>query len=204
MCLLRRALPALFLTGVLAACGAGDDQPASSGESVTSTSETTTTSTTEAAAACSAAALSDSRTDDQPDLPRSVADARSAVLDAALACDLVRLEELSLGGDGQFTYSFGQTGPAGLAEHLRAREAEGEEIVRLLVETLRLPYVSEGTYAWPSAHSAAPGDRDWEALRGLYTDEQIAEWRAPGSSGFLGYRVGFTAAGDWQFFVAGD
>jgi hypothetical protein len=40
------------------------------------------------------------------------------------------------------------------------------------------------------------------ALEGLYSDEEIATFINYGS--FLGWRVGITEGGDWQFFVAGD
>lgn len=172
MRLLRRALPVLLLAGVLAACGSGGDEPAASGES-------TSTTTTEAVPACAAAVLSDNRTDDQPDLPEAVAATRAAIIEAALACDLGRLEELSLAGDGAFNYSFGQPGPAGLAEHLRTREADGEELTRILVETLRLPF---------RAREIPDGDR-------------YVSWDRPDP---LDYRVGITESGDWMYFVAGD
>ena len=202
----RRALSALVLVVVLAACGSDDQQPAATGDATTtsSTAPPTSSTTTEPAEACSAAALSNTATDDQAELPPAVAETRAAIIEAAVACDLDRLEELSVEGDGQFSYSFGATSPEGLADHLREREAEGEEIVRILVETLRLPYVSEaGTVAWPSAHQQSPSESDWDALRTLYRDEEVDAWRS-GGSGFLGYRVGITEAGDWQFFIAGD
>ena len=180
MRLLRRALPVLLLAGVLAACGSGSDDPAASGDPTSTTSSTApTTSTTEAAPACAAAALSDNRTDDQPDLPDAVAATRAAIIEAALACDLERLEELSLAGDGAFNYSFGQPGPAGLADHLRTREADGEELTRILVETLRLPF----------------------QLRQIPDGDRYVSWDRADP---LDYRVGITESGDWMYFVAGD
>ena len=164
---MRRTLP-FVLVLALAACGSGDDRVAA-----------TTTSTTEPGEACSSLVLSDNRTDDQPDLPDAVAATRAAIIDAALACDFERLEELSLAGDGTFNYSFGQPGPAGLADHLRAREAEGEELSRILVETFRLPFQDQ---------QIPDGDRyvSWDHADPLY------------------YRAGITEAGDWMYFVAGD
>lgn len=204
-----RALFALVLVGALAGCGSGDDQPAATGDtSTTSTTSTTvpstTTSTTAPTASCSAGTLTPTDAGAGTDPPDAVTSTRADILDAARACDLDRLEELSLAGDGQFSYSFGATGSEGLADHLRDREADGEEIVRLLVETLRLPHVTEGDLvAWPSAHQETPSEADWDALRPLYGDEQVDAWQA-GGSGFLGYRVGISATGDWQFFIAGD
>ena len=55
---------------------------------------------------------------------------------------------------------------------------------------------------WPTAYTDAPTAEDWQALAGIYPQELIDSFRENGS--FLGYRVGITPAGDWQFFVAGD
>jgi hypothetical protein len=48
-----------------------------------------------------------------------------------------------------------------------------------------------------------PSGSDWRALRVLYTQAQIDAMRRAGV-GYLGFRVGITPAGDWQYFIAGD
>jgi hypothetical protein len=45
-------------------------------------------------------------------------------------------------------------------------------------------------------------DADWDALRGLYTDEQVEQFQAADS--YTGWRTAITDAGDWMYFVAGD
>ena len=83
-----------------------------------------------------------------------------------------------------------------------------------LAKVLAMPYApvhANGTlaprnrarfYVWPSAHRANPSERDWQALRTLYSPRQIEQMRRAGS--YFGYRVGITPAGDWQYFIAGD
>nr|MDP9453961.1 hypothetical protein [Actinomycetota bacterium] len=59
------------------------------------------------------------------------------------------------------------------------------------------------TYLWPAA---ATGDEDdWSAISeaGLYSEEELEAMQRAGS-GYLGYRLGITAEGDWLFLVAGD
>ncbi len=74
-----------------------------------------------------------------------------------------------------------------------------------LVRVLALPYARNEAnfYVWPSAHRARPRERDWNVLRTLYPPGLIERMKRQGT-GYLGYRVGITPAGDWQYFVAGD
>ena len=84
-----------------------------------------------------------------------------------------------------------------------------------LVKVLSLPYATVAAdgravprakarfYVWPRAHRVNPSLRDWQALLVLYTQAQIDAMRRAGI-GYLGYRVGMTPAGDWQYFIAGD
>jgi hypothetical protein len=193
-----RRLVVVALLVLLAGCG--DDEGTAA--STTTTTTTSSTTTTAPAVRCSASGLE--RPAPQQGLPVPVADRRDDILDAALACDYDRLGELAAAGDGQLSYSFGGPHPGGFAGHLREREAAGEDLLALLVRTLGLPSASaEGFVVWPSAHQQAPSHADWEAVRPLYGDEAIDEMIASGS-GFLGYRVGITPAGDWQYFVGGD
>jgi hypothetical protein len=75
--------------------------------------------------------------------------------------------------------------------------------MRILVESLRQDgHQYQGNWVWPEAYADAPSDEAWEELSGIYPPDQITSWREQGQ--FLGYRVGITPDGDWQFFVAGD
>jgi hypothetical protein len=56
--------------------------------------------------------------------------------------------------------------------------------------------------SWPSADQEVRTDTDWNALKGMYTDEQVAGFKS--SDLYTGYRVGVTDAGDWMYFVSGD
>lgn len=149
---------------------------------------------------CSAAAL-DPTPKAQPALPSRVAAMRRAIVAAATACDYEELQDLALAGTPSFTYTFGlESTPA---EHWRSLEARGEPVLAELVAILDVPFTRErGTYAWPSAFTENPTEKDWEALRPVYSEEQIESFKRFGA--YVGYRVGITRRGDWTFFVAGD
>ena len=167
-------------------------------ETVTQT-VTSPAETGAAAGECSAADLSAELPED-PALPAPVADVRARIAEAAVECDYDRLQEIALEVDG-FTYSYG--GETSAADFWAGAEERGEQPLKILVESLRQPgHEYQGNWVWPSAYTDAPTDADWQALSGLYTQDQITSWREQGQ--FLGYRVGITPAGDWQFFVAGD
>ncbi len=117
-------------------------------------------------------------------------------------------ERLALAGQA-FTYSFG--GPGQPAEYWREAERAGQPVLRHLVILLGLPHGTrdvEGTvhYLWPSAFAydswEAVPQLDRDALRALYSEDQLRDFAAFGS--YVGHRVAITAAGDWIFFVAGD
>jgi hypothetical protein len=197
---MRRTLLLFALLALSAGCG-GDGEV---GASVTVTQtvtvrETVTEPAPPAGGSCSAAGLSADLP--EQDLPEAVADVRRRIAAAAVACDYEALQEIALEQDG-FTFSFGaETSPA---DYWAGLEERGEEPMRILVETLGTPVTRNeaGAYAWPSAYTESPSEEDWAALEGIYTDEEIASFKAAGS--YLGYRVGITPDGDWQFFVAGD
>lgn len=154
--------------------------------------------------ACSAA--EDEPLDDQLDLPDVVAERRNAIAEAALACDLDRLVGL-VGPD--FTASFGGDDPTTV---WTSGEEAGDEVLRWLVDILRLPYGivevdgEEPIYVWPSAHSYASWDAvpstDRQALLAVYSEDDLDQFEAFG--GYAGYRVGVTESGRWLYFVAGD
>ena len=165
------------------------------------------------ATGCSAASLPAGRA--VRGLPRAVARMRLRIIAAARRCDYATLVRLGNERGRGFTFSYGatQTAPqfwrAGERSSVRPRPMEA------LVKVLSLPHaaVTAGGrattpararfYVWPSAHRERATERDWRALRTLYTPQQIDRMRR-GGTGYLGYRVGITPSGDWQYFVAGD
>ena len=162
---------------------------------------------------CSAASLPAGRA--VPGLPHAVATMRLWIIAAARRCDYATLVRLGNERGRGFTFSYGatQTAPqfwrAGERSSVRPRPMEA------LVKLLSLPHAAVALngrattpqrarlYVWPSAHRERPTERDWRALRTLYTAAQIERMKR-GGTGYLGYRVGITPQGDWQYFVAGD
>jgi hypothetical protein len=195
----------LALALALGGCGGGDEESTTVTVTETETETVTQTVTTEPEPAspsgeCSAAGLSADLPAD-PSLPGLVATMRAEIAAAAVECDYERLQELALQGGTGFTYSYG--GETSAADYWAGAEERGEEVMRILVETLRLSgHLYQGNWVWPPAYADAPTLEDWQSLAGLYPQEQIDAFREMGS--FLGYRVGITPAGDWIFFVAGD
>jgi hypothetical protein len=151
---------------------------------------------------CSAAGLAPARP--VAGLPKPVASMRLRVDAAARRCDFAALERLADEHGRGLEFSFGAERSAAAFWRRLERRPERPRPMEALVKILKMPFVHEGRfYSWPSAHQRRPKERDWRALRTLYTARQIAAMRRAGI-GYLGYRAGFTAGGDWQFFVAGD
>lgn len=205
----NRALVLLVGVLALAGCGGGENAasdtvppPAISVTVVTTETVAAPPATTSApAASCSAAGLS-AGLPAQPGLPEAVATIRDAIAAAAVACDYDRLQELALEGSGGFTASYGAETSA--ADFWRGEEERGGRPLARLVQVLATPFGRNeaGLYAWPSAYTDQPTEEQWNALEGIYTHDEIASFKELGS--YLGYRVGITPGGDWQFFVAGD
>ena len=152
---------------------------------------------------CSASGLAPAKRVDG--LPRAVSSMRRRIVAAARRCDYAGLERLGRERGSGFSFSFGADTSA--ARFWRRLERTGEQPAPMgaLVRVLAMPYArgSDGSYVWPSAHRPNPTERDWKALRTLYTPKQIDAMKR-GGTGYLGYRAGITASGDWQYFVAGD
>ena len=192
---------------VLALAGCGGAQNAASD---TTPPETVTVVTTETVAAppettpavtCSASSLS-ADLPAQDGLPAAVATLRDRIAAAAVACDYDALQELALEGGTGFTASYGSETSA--ADFWRGEEERGGKPLAKLVQILATPFGRNeaGFYAWPSAYTDRPTEAQWQSLEGIYSHDEIASFKELGS--YLGYRVGITPAGDWQFFVAGD
>jgi hypothetical protein len=144
----------------------------------------------------------------QAGLPEAVENMRRVIAELAAACDYKGLEQLA--GD-DFSYRYGASGSA--ARYWRSID-RSEEITALMVKLLNTPYKKDDTlgpgapvfYYWPAVHGPDPTERDFEALEGIYTDEEIQSIRdaIQQGGGYLGYRFGITDEGKWSFFLAGD
>lgn len=187
---------------VLVGCGGGGEKATT----VTVTQPVTVTETvTETAlppeSACSTSGLR-IVLPEEADLPAQVAGTRRRIFEAAVACDYDALQAVALEGEPGFTYSYG--GETSAADFWRGEEERGGRPLAILVQILAMPHTRNeaGFYAWPTAYSEHPTEEAWNALEAVYSRGEINAWRELGS--YLGYRVGITPAGEWQFFVAGD
>ena len=197
-----RPLALLAIVAAFAAgCGGSDEEASTVTVTTTETvTETVTTGEPAGGGECSAAGLSADLPADSA-LQAPVADMRQQIADAAVECDFDALQALALQGETGFTYSYG--GETSAADFWAGAEEREEDVMRILVESLRQDgHEYQGNWVWPTAYTDAPTDADWEALEGLYPQDQLDSMRQSGS--FLGLRVGITPAGDWIFFAAGD
>ena len=149
---------------------------------------------------------------DQPDLPDAVAVTRAAIYEAAMSCDFDALKAISDQTENGVQTSFGGTS----VELFWQGESRGDPLLRSLVEHLNLPYaanenvVGQTFFVWPSAfeNMTTPyGDgispEEYAALLEVYNVSELEEmW--DGIGGYVGWRNGIAADGEWQFFIAGD
>jgi hypothetical protein len=165
------------------------------------------------AARCSASALPAAKP--VAGLPPRVASMRMRIVAAARRCDYAALVRLGNERGRGLAFSFGATADAAAYWRMLERTGPRPRPMEALVKVLSLPYAAVGLngravppararfFVWPSAHRLNPSAADWRALRALYPQAQIDAMRR-GGSGYLGYRVGITPRGDWQYFIAGD
>lgn len=117
---------------------------------------------------------------------------RSAIVRAAIDCDYFRLSLLTA---TEFE------GPEDLILTLTRAESEGTPAMGDIVRTLGLPYAANGEspeieFVWPSILGDEPTDEDWAALRLVYNEERIEEWRT-GRGPFDGVAITITEDGRW-------
>ncbi len=144
----------------------------------------------------------------QGELPDDVAAMRDAIFAAAMVCDYEALGELANGGEVPFEASFGGGDVPGYWKDLEIR---GGAVVAAMVRHLNLAYAeTDETYLWPSATvdlTSPSGDglaeADYTALLELYSVDELEEMFDV-LGGYVGWRHGINAAGDWRFFLAGD
>jgi hypothetical protein len=198
---MRRRFVITTLAAALAVTACGSDGP---GDATSTTTVEPTITTVTQPKRCSADGMERPGARPSSEVPAAAVATWEALSTAALDCDYDALDQVAVVGDGVVRYTFGEQSPdETIGAHLRAREADGEPVLRILAQILGLRAVrADGMWAWPAAHGPTPTDDDWRALEAIYPPDQIAAWKQQGS--FLGYRVGITDAGDWQYFIAGD
>jgi hypothetical protein len=195
----RGPIAAALAVVALAGCGGSDRETTT--VTVTQPVIVTFTDTAPPAeTACSASGLRIALPDQE--LPAPVAETRRRIFEAAIACDYDALQAIALEDEPGFTYSYG--GETSAADYWRGEEERGGRPLAILVQVLAMPHTRNeaGFYAWPTAYSEHPTEEAWNELEAVYSRDEINAWREFGS--YLGYRVGITPAGEWQFFVAGD
>ena len=142
----------------------------------------------------------------QSALPAPVAEARSAIVEAATECNFTALERLA-GPD--FFYTFDATSGADLSRFWQQSDQQNFDTLAVLVRTLDLPFAeSTGVdetvvYVWPAvAEIENPTEADWQALSAVYNEEEIEFYKNFG--GFIGWRIYISADGTWIGAIAGD
>jgi hypothetical protein len=147
------------------------------------------------------------------ELPGPVVETISQIEQAARAEDWDRLAALALQGGTPFTATFGEelTTTSELAAYWRGLATE-EDLPRILTGLLGLPdwYPTQAAgadgadvtiYVTPRfMHD--PTDASRAALESALGAEWLELQMVDGQ--YLGWRIGITAGGDWQFFVQGD
>jgi hypothetical protein len=194
------AVPLLVLA---VACGSDSNTPVASGDAP-STTTTAPAPPGDTSAGCSMSGVRVAFVE-QSGLPEAVISKRKEILATAAACDYRALGALA---GPQFNYSFG-SGKGDASAYWHKQEDEGTPVMRELSQILDLPHATRelpdggGTYySWPSADQDVRTQADWDALKGVYTDEQVAAFQKDDL--YTGYRAAITETGDWMYFVSGD
>jgi hypothetical protein len=136
-------------------------------------------------------------------MPAEVAAARDFLLDAARRCD-EQLLFTAIEESEQFTYSFGATGDA-IGYWWELEEAGEQPFLRLAQVLSTTPSTLEDgdLWVWPQVHTGRTEDTTDAAWAELTWLEDPEATRSAGE-GYLDWRVGITADGQWRFFVRGD
>ncbi|GAB3162683.1 hypothetical protein GCM10027059_15830 [Myceligenerans halotolerans] len=152
---------------------------------------------------CSAAGLDD--TSDFSFEPDPVARTAQALVDAALACDLLALEEIEEPGVTQLH----RAAEVSVAERFALPE-EGDDVYAKLATLLSGVAVVDpetGNYVWPTVASPEYQDDpvawDYAVELGFATPAQADEWRAAGGA-YHGWRMSIEPDGTWRTFLGPD
>ena len=144
-------------------------------------------------------------------LPEPVRRARRQLIEAARSGDIEELRVLIEAQPDTPAVSFGDPGDP--IEYLKAlsSDAEGREILAVLLEVLESGFVrvSPGTaeeiYVWPYFAQYPPEALTPEQLVELFTLVTAADYEDMRSYGsYTFFRVGIAPDGRWLFFLAGD
>lgn len=138
-------------------------------------------------------------------LPEPVATTRTAIVPAALVCDLDGLEATA---DIDFLTSFG----GGDAASLREGETEGRGELGTPLELLDMSHevidmgAGRTIDVWPSAYAYESWDEvpaeSVEELGAIHTQEEIESFDTANQS--LGWRTAIDSEGRWLYFIAAD
>lgn len=132
-------------------------------------------------------------------LPEATSARASEVLELAAACDRDGLAALA--EQDQTFLSFGVVTPE---EAFAGPEGAERAAAITILLTLFEPgqEAPDAPYRWPGAVET---EDDWTLLvdSGLYTQDEVELLRGSGM-GYIGWRVGVDASGQWSFLVAGD
>jgi hypothetical protein len=148
---------------------------------------------------------------DEADLPAPVRATRQALIDAAKSGDIEMLRALMEAQPEQPAVSFGDPGdPIAYLKELSA-DAEGREILAILLEVLESGYVRTGAgteeeiFVWPYFAVYPLELLTPEQLVELFTLLTAADYEDMKSyGGYTFFRVGIAPDGRWLFFIAGD
>jgi hypothetical protein len=144
-------------------------------------------------------------------LPAPVQEMRRKLIEAARSGDIERLRALMQEQEKPPSVSFGDPGDP--IEYLKAlsADAEGREILAILLEVLLsgFAHVGEGTeddlFVWPYFAEYPLNALTPEQLVELFTLVTAADYEDMKSYGaYTFFRVGIAPDGRWLFFIAGD
>lgn len=147
----------------------------------------------------------------EEELPAPVREMRQKLVEAARSGDMEQLRALMQAQPEPPTVAFGDPGDP--IEYLRALsgDAEGREILAILLEVLESGYtrVGAGTteeiYVWPYFAQYPVEALTPEQIVELFTLLTAADYEDMKSYGsYTFFRVGIAADGRWLYFVAGD
>ncbi len=145
------------------------------------------------------------------DLPTPVREMRQKLIDAARSGDLEQLRLLMNAQAKPPAVAFGDPGdPIAYLKALSA-DAEGREILAILLDVLRTGFVHVGAgtkddyYVWPYFAQYPLNALTPEQIVELYTIVTAADFEDMKSYGaYTSFRVGIASDGRWLFFLAGD
>lgn len=151
---------------------------------------------------------------DLPDVgvTAAVQDTREAVFAAAVACDYETLAMIAAENPDGFRSSVSEESEQPVTAAIwRDDEAQYGRVMFALAAMLRIEprerVGSDGAdeVVWPPVFSEEATAADWAQVVeiGLLTQEE-ADLMREGGSGYLGWRTGIDAEGNWDFLLAGD